>query len=56
MLKREDLIRQFALDQAIRCINGGGEDISFTTARAAAFLSFLRGTNAPRPKKARKRS
>ena len=50
MLKREDLIRQFALDTAIRCQHAG-EDASTTTARAGAFLSFLTAKQSPRPKK-----
>ena len=55
MMKRDDQLRQFALDTAIRCM-AGGEDVSTTTARAATFLSFLRGTQSPRPKKSGKRS
>ena len=53
-MKREDQLRNNALDFAIRCQRSSVEDISTTTARAAAFFSFLRGTNSPRPKKAKR--
>lgn len=54
-MKRDDLLRQFALDQAVRVINGNFEIASVTTDRAAEYLSFLRGAKTPARRKKAKR-